>query len=136
MRRVFVTMKGLTLFLSHFLQTEVDDSGSQAEPNQGDRSPALRGNRTQASGEVTACQSLHGLQTPPPPNSCSCVQHPGSHTLKCQSVVSGSLHMQELAAMELASSRAGGLWLGWANSLSSQAIINHGSPSQLDRMSQ
>lgn len=56
--------------------------------------------------------------------------------LKCQSAVSGSLHMQELAAMELASSRAGGLWLGWANSLSSQAIIGHGSPSQLDRTSQ
>lgn len=33
----------LTLLLSHLLQTEVDDSGSEAESNQGDRSSALRG---------------------------------------------------------------------------------------------
>lgn len=51
----------LTLLLSHLLQTEVDDSGSQAESNQGDRSPALRGNRTQVFGEITASLSMSVL---------------------------------------------------------------------------
>lgn len=54
-------MRVLTLLLSHLLQTEVDDSGSQAESNQGDRSPALRGNRTQVFGEITASLSMSVL---------------------------------------------------------------------------
>lgn len=50
------------------MQTEVDDSGSQAESNQGDRSPALRGNRTQVFGEVTAnlSKSVRKLAQPLP----------------------------------------------------------------------
>ena len=47
----------LTFLLSHLLQTEVDDSGSQAEANQGDRSSALKGKRTQVSGGNTASSS-------------------------------------------------------------------------------
>lgn len=54
-------MRARTLLLSHLLQTEVDDSGSQAESNQGDRPPALRGNRTKAFGEVIANLSMSVL---------------------------------------------------------------------------
>lgn len=38
-----MTRARLTFLLSHLLQAEVDDSGSQAEANQSDRSPALGG---------------------------------------------------------------------------------------------
>lgn len=47
-------MSGPTLLLSHLLQAEVDDSGSEAEANQGDRSPALRRHRTQVCEELTS----------------------------------------------------------------------------------
>lgn len=41
-----MTRARLTFLLSHLLQAEVDDSGSQAEANQSDRSPALGGKDT------------------------------------------------------------------------------------------
>lgn len=106
-----MTMKGLTLFLSHFLQTEVDDSGSQAEPNQGDRSPPLRGNRTQVSRDVTACQSLRGPQTPPQ-LLLVCATSRFLHSEVSISGVRVLAHALELAALELASTRADGLRLG------------------------
>lgn len=107
-----MTMSGLTLLLSHLLQTEVDDSGSQAEPNQGDRSPALRENRIQVSGEVTASFNISVLAGTAHPSAVACVHNIVVPTLKYSSAVSGPLHRQELAALGLVSSRAGGCWPG------------------------
>lgn len=66
-------MHVLTLLLGHLLQTEVDDSRSQAESNQGDRSPALRGNRTLVSGEVTASLSTSVLAWTANSSALACV---------------------------------------------------------------
>lgn len=68
-----MSMRVLTLLLGHLLQTEVDDSGSQAESNQGDRSPALKGNRTQVSGEVTSCLSMPVLAWTANSSALACV---------------------------------------------------------------
>jgi hypothetical protein len=104
-----LSMHMLTLLLSHFLQTKVDDSGSQAESNQGDRSPALRGNRTQVFGEVIASLSKSVLAWTANSLSPCLYAHYSFHALKCQSLVSGPLRTQELAAQGLASSSALGL---------------------------